>query len=111
MAFWGGGVVLLSILLRTTTNMNVDGLNTTVNTNVTILNTNVNVNGVNDSTVRNVTHRPRTSNSLHVGVVVTTTLMRNITLVTVIIYLLALFLWGVGRWIVKLLAPSPKLLF
>lgn len=93
-AVWGLGIVLLSMLLRTTTtNIKIDGLNTTVNTNLTIVNTNMNVNGVNNSTVRTVTHRPRTSKSVHVGVVVTTTLVRNITLLTMIIYLLMFFLW------------------
>lgn len=95
MGGWFGGraVVLLTILLRSTTTTNLKGLNTTLKTTVTMVNTNVNVNGVNNSTVRTVTHRPRTTKSVHVGVVVVTTLMRNITLVTVVIYLLALFLW------------------
>ncbi len=90
-----GGIVLLAVLLRTLSKTNLTGFNTTVNTDVTMLNTTCNVKHVNDSTVSSVTHRPDRSGGVHDNVVVTTTLIRNMTLFTIIIYVLDVLGWAV----------------
>ncbi len=77
----GGVAAVVSLLLR-----NLTTLKYNVNTNLTAVNTNVNVNLVNNRTVRNVTHRPRTTNGVVAGVVLASTFIRNYTLFTVTTY-------------------------
>lgn len=92
--------VLSAVLLRTTTKVNVTGVKTAVKTKFTTVNTNVNVNLVKGKTIRTVNHRPSTTNRVHASVLVVKTLIRNITLFTVIMYFLTLFRWGMANCIV-----------